>query len=313
MRSDPVHALATATGYLHPDYARSLEEFGSPQLLPGCGGWVLVRAIPGSTYRDAMGCYPLFACADWSALPADVAALDGDLVSLALVTDPLGDFDVTVLRRAFPDVCLPFKAHFVVDLSRSPDSFVSAHHRRNIRTAARLVDVEVCANPTDHAEDWIALYRHLISRHAIRGFAAFSPRALAAQLRVPGLIMLRAVRCGETVGMTLWFQQGNAAYYHLGAYSDRGYQLRASFSLYAFALGYFASRLAWLSLGAGAGASGNGSSGLTRFKRGWATAIRTAYFCGRIVNPMRYAELAHAVTPAATPYFPSYRAGEFAG
>ena len=44
-----------------------------------------------------------------------------------------------------------------------------------------------------------------------------------------------------------------------------------------------------------------------RFKRGWATGTRTAHFCGRVLDPERYAQLAGA---AATSYFPAYRAGE---
>jgi hypothetical protein len=174
------------------------------------------------------------------------------------------------------------------------------------------VDVEVCADPTAHAADWVTLYGHLIGRHGIRGIPAFSPRALTEQLRVPGLVMLRAVHHDDTVGITLWYRQGNAAYYHLGACTDLGYRLRASFSLHAFALTYFAPRLAWLSLGAGAGASGTGSSGLTRFKSGWATSLRIAYFCGRILNPARYAELSRARSTSSSRYFPSYRDGEFA-
>jgi hypothetical protein len=312
MSATTVHAAAAGTGYVHRDYARSLSEFGTPQLLPACEGWVLVRAVPGSSYRDAMGCYPLFACTDWSALPADLADLDADLVCLALVTDPFADNHSATWQRAFPDVCVPFKSHFVVDLGRAPNSFVSAHHRRNIRTAARHVDVEVCADPTAHATEWIALYANLIARHGIRGIPAFSPRALTEQLHVPGLVMLRAVHRGDTVGMTLWYRQGDAAYYHLGACTDLGYRLRASFSLHAFALTYFAPQLAWLNLGAGAGTRGSGSSGLARFKSGWATSRRTAYFCGRILNAARYHELARAKSAPASHYFPSYRDGEFA-
>ena len=54
------------SGYMHLGYAESLVEFGTPRELPRSGGWVLERQIPGFSYRDAMGCYPLFACQDWS-------------------------------------------------------------------------------------------------------------------------------------------------------------------------------------------------------------------------------------------------------
>ncbi len=43
-------------GYLHPGYAESLAEFGTPRLLPRSEGWALEREAPGFPFRDAMGC-----------------------------------------------------------------------------------------------------------------------------------------------------------------------------------------------------------------------------------------------------------------
>ena len=70
-------------GYLHPAYAASLVEFGSPRELPGCGGWILERSIPHRTERDAMGCYPLFACREWQNLPRDLGEGGRDIVAMA--------------------------------------------------------------------------------------------------------------------------------------------------------------------------------------------------------------------------------------
>ncbi len=52
------------TGYLHRHYALSLAQSGTARELPGGGGWILERRIPGFPYCDAMGGYPLFACRD---------------------------------------------------------------------------------------------------------------------------------------------------------------------------------------------------------------------------------------------------------
>jgi lipid II:glycine glycyltransferase (peptidoglycan interpeptide bridge formation enzyme) len=123
---------------------------------------------------------------------------------------------------------------------------------------------------------------------------------------------MRAVQDGVTVGVTLWYLAGDVAYYHLGAYSARGYELAASFALFDRGLERFAAEgMAWASLGGGAGLDGTLEDGLTRFKRGWATATRTAYLCGRILQRRIYDELSAARSPG-TPYFPAYRAGEFA-
>jgi len=301
-------------GYSHPAYAASLSEFGEPRALPRSSGWLLERPITATPYRDAMGCYPLFACRDWSKLDLDLEELSGELVSVALVADPFGDYDPAHLRKCFPTLVTPFKEHLVTDLSRSPESFVAAQHRRKARKALEQLEVQRCEDATLLLNDWIGLYANLIQRHGIRGLSAFSAESFKAQLAVPGITMFRAARDRDTVGITLWYTDGEVAYYHLGAYSEAGYESEASFALFWRALEYFASEgLKWLDLGAGAGLSGaNRTDGLTRFKRGWSTGTRTAYFCGRIFDQGKYDEAMRARNITATDYFPAYRKGEFA-
>jgi hypothetical protein len=272
----------------------------------------LKRKIPDFPYYDGMGCYPLFACRHWTNLPRDLEDIGSKLVSLSLVTDPFGEYDVPHLRRCFRDLVVPFKKHYTVDLHCSLDGFVSSHHRRYARKALRHVDVERCQDPTQFRNEWVGLYANLVKRHELRGIPAFSTASLAQQLEVPGMVLLRVTHKEATVGMTLWYVQGEVGYYHLGAYSEAGYGLRASFALFLFAIQYFATTgLRWLDLGAGAGIKSNDIDGLTRFKRGWATGTRPAYFCGRIFNRTRYLEIAKAKDAFGTGYFPIYRSGEF--
>lgn len=306
-------ADSISAGYQDAIYAKSLREFGAPYELSRAGGWVLKRPIAGTTFRDAMGCYPFFGCRDWSQLSTDLRDLEHELISIALVSDPFGTHSLSELRSCFPDVMIPFKEHFVVDLSQPIESFVASHHKRNARKALQFVEVEVCADPHQHLDEWTDLYAVLLERHNIRGLTRFSRASFAEQLRVPGLVMLRAVSQGETVGLTLWYtNDSGVSYYHLGAYSERGYELRASFALFWEALQYFTRQgLSWLNLGAGAGVTSDGQDGLSRFKRGWSTNTRTAYFCGRIFNQDRYAKLVKQKEATESHYFPAYRAGEF--
>jgi hypothetical protein len=299
------------TGYLHPQYAESLSEFGTPREMPRCGGWVLEREIQGFPYRDAMGCYPLFACLDWSQLHYDLTDIGDDSVSLALVADPFGEYDEAYLRQCF-DVVIPFKEHFVVDLHRPMKSFVCQHHARYARKASQTLYVERCEDPSLFLNKWNDLYATLIERHKIKGISTFSDWAFARQLSIPGLVAFQATYEGITVGMLLWYVQGQVGYYHLGAYSIPGYELRASFVLFWFAIEYFAvNRLRWLNLGAGAGIQSNGTDGLSQFKRGWSTETRRCYFCGRVFNQAKYAEIVRAKAIPTTGYFPAYRKGEF--
>ena len=300
------------TGYMHPGYAESLAQFGTPRRLPHSGGWILVRQIPGFPYHDAMGTYPLFACQDWSQLYLDLEEMGDELVSLAVVADPFGQHRASCLHECFKDVVIPFKEHFVIDLKRSVDTFVCTHHRRYARKALRDLYVEKCDEPEQFVKVWGDLYTNLVKTHNITGIPAFSRTAFTKQLSVPGIVVFRAVHEERTVGMLLWYMQEEVGYYHLGAYSPVGYNLRASFALFWFAIEYFAANgLRWLNLGAGAGVRGDGMDGLSRFKHGWSTGTQTAYFCGRIFDRARYSEIVRAKGISATDYFPAYRKGEF--
>ena len=299
------------SGYLHRAYAESLSEFGSPLSLPQSDGWVLTRRIPNTSETDAMGCYPVFACRDWSQLSADLRQLEQGLVSLALVTDPFGDYDTNDLQECFPDLVKAFKEHFLTNLERPLESFVHPHHLRNAKRAREKVEVEKCPRPLAFLDEWVNLYQTLVDRHNITGMAAFSRNSFAGQLSVPGIVVFRAVENGTTVGMLLWYEQDQRAYYHLGAYSIRGYEIGASFALFEYAIRYFCSQqFKWLNLGAGAG-TGTGNSGLSRFKKGWSTDVRTVYFCGRIFDRQKYQQLVEATNTHSTDYFPAYRLGEF--
>lgn len=299
------------SGYHHPAYAAALAEFGQPQLLPRSGAWVLRRPIPDSAWADAMGCYPFLACREWRQLPADLLEVGDTLISLALVTDPFGDYDLALLEQCF-DRVIRFKEHFVTDLRQPLSAIVSAGHRKRARQALRQVQVEICHEPLNHLAEWLTLYQHLIQRHQITGIPAFSPAAFRGHLAMPGMIMLRALYQGESVGATLWLVQGEVGYGHLAACNERGYELRAAYALDWWALEYFASTpVRWLNFGASAGLNEGGADGLSHYKRGWATGTRPVYFCGRIFRPDVYAAITQARGIGPTNYFPAYRQGEF--
>ncbi len=298
------------TGYMHPGHAESLAEFGAPRELPRSGGWLLERTIPGTEARDAMGAYPLFACRDWTGLRTDLDDLQGELVSAALVADPFGRYDRTLLDECFTTV-IPFKEHFVADLSEPPEAFVSKHHRRHALKALSEMEVQVCGEPPALLEEWISLYSTLIERHGITGIRAFSRTAFARQLALPGMVALRAERGGAAVAANLFFLQGQTAYDHLTAMSSEGYECRASYALKWYALQYFRGKARWIDWGGGASATADHSDGLTVFKQGWAQTTRPAYFCGRILDEAKYRQITHAKNLEHSRWFPAYRDGEF--
>ncbi|MCX7817045.1 MAG: GNAT family N-acetyltransferase [Syntrophales bacterium] len=301
-------------GYLSPTYACALKEFGEPFYLKNSGGWVLERKIPDCKETDAMGCYPLFLCEDWSALTLDFKEINREWVTLSIVADPFGNYTLEDLKTCFPDLVIPFKKHYIIDLQKPLKKYISEHHLRNTRKALNHVNVEVCPNAQNFLNEWLNLYSVLIKRHQISGISAFSDDSFAQQLKVPGLIAFRAFDESETVGMLLWYVNDNRAYYHLGAYSEKGYTLRASFALFWYSINYFRDLgLKWLDLGGGAGLREKPSDGLIRFKQGWSTGTRVAYFCGRIIDRRKYENILQEKKIPSTTFFPAYRVTEFGG
>jgi hypothetical protein len=299
---------ANSTGYLHASYAATLSEWGTPRPLTGAESWAIERVIPGTDRVDAAGCYPLMACGYWGSLLDDLQSAGQRWVTFTAVPDPLGGPAEGELRHIFRDHILPFKSHYVVELERWTRA-AKAQHRTRVRLAAPRVETDVAPARPEVLEEWIGLYDALVARHAIRGLHAFSRRAFTALFAVPGLHIARAVAGGETVAMSLWVTHGDHGYSHLTASNARGYELSAAYPMVDAAIRYFKGLgLALLDLGGAAGVGERSDDGLASFKRGWATAERTAWLCGRILDPEAYQGLA-----AGRPnqYFPAYRAGEF--
>jgi len=293
-------------GYGSSRYAESLAEFATPRCLPRSEGWVLERSIPKFSYRDAIGCYPLFMCRDWSKLHKDIDEIGDDLVSMAMIPDPFGDYDEAYLRDCFGDLVVPFKRHYIADMHRPINDIVSRHHRKCARKALEQIQTEVCPEPENFLDEWMMLHQNLVAKHNITGIQAYSKLAFEKQLSIPGIVVLRAIYDNKTVGAQLWFLHGEVAFGHVLAFKEIGYKLGASYALYWFALNYFKDKVRWCDYGGVVGMQEDDSSALSHFKEGWSTGRQTAYLCGRILNRARYKKLV-ARNQNVTGFFPAYR------
>lgn len=302
--------MKPAVGYAGRAYADSLAEFGELINLPRSDAYLLKRRIPGTDFYDAMSTYPLCCCRDWAAIHEDLSTLSEEIVSVAIVADPYGGYTQNELESGF-DVVNPFKVHYVIDLTQPIDEIGTVRHRKQARAAFRKMDVTVCEDPSDFSGDWINLYQTLMKRHEISGIRAFSSEAFRRQLNMPEIIVHKATFEGQVIGAQLFIQQGNVVHCHLGAVNDLGYKLGAFYALDQFSFDYFSDKALILDIGGGAGLSGTGDDGLSRYKKGWSSGTQPVYFCGRITNEARYAHLVSERCSEVTGYFPAYRAGEF--
>ncbi|MDA8097993.1 MAG: GNAT family N-acetyltransferase [Nitrospiraceae bacterium] len=299
-------------GYAHPGYAESLREFGEPLALPRSGGWILVRTIPGTPYKDAMGCYPLFACRNWDGLQEDLLDLDEEIVSIVLVAEPLTVSAPSDLERCF-NIVEPFKTHYVADLRRPLESFVDGKYRTKARRSLKSMQVEVAHEPVAYLDDWMRLYDHLIRRHGLTGLSTFSRESFAQQMQIPGMIMLLGRSEGKIVGATLVLIHDDMAFSHLTAFSERGYEIRASYGIYWQTLLYLSEQgVRFFNAGGSAGICDDPDNGLAKFKRGWSNTQRTAYLCGQILNKNLYELLCRRFRGGQSSFFPAYRSVEAA-
>jgi hypothetical protein len=297
--------MREGNAYADPLYAGSLSEFGQPLKLSRSGGWLLRREIPGADAADATGCYPLFTCRNWSRLGEDIECLE-NLVSLVLVTDPFGGFELEDLGRHFDDV-RAFKPHYVIDLTVAPERIASRHHRYYARRALRELEIERQSRPAELLDEWTALYGVLVERKKLRGIQAFSRDAFATQLKLPGTVMLVAKLDGALVGADWYYVNGPVAYGHLAAFTPEGYRVNASYALQWRAIELLAELgVRWLDIGGAPGVAEQPDDGLRRFKKGWSTDTRPTYIATRVLDRRRYEELSRGV--ATNGYFPAYRA-----
>ena len=305
-------AAGAPGGYSHPGYAQSLLEFGEVRHLRQAGAWLLVRDIPATTSKDAIGPYPLFTCENYDALPAELAALPEDLITVAVVPDPLSGVSVDELKRCF-DLVNPFKAHFLVDLEVPFSQYLRRHHRRYAQRGKSAVEVVLAENAQDHVEEWTSFYAALCGRHGISGVRAFSRRAFDHQLAVPGCHYFRALHEGSAVAGLVCYLDRGRAYAHLVGASPAGQELMAQYALYWHAIEFFRSKASVMDLGAVPGYSSSAApSGISFFKAGWATSSVQTYFCGKVLNEKAYEALRpNSPTVAPAGFFPAYRLGNF--
>ena len=278
--------------YLHSEYGNSFQDSYSIIRLKNSQALIFKRPIHDTGLYDLMGAYPLLFCGDWKKLHIDLEDNMDNMISFTAVTDPFGEFNITDLKKTFNTLVVPFKDHFVTDLSLKENNFINKHNRRYSKKALNDLTIEVVKDPLPLLDKWCNLYSNLVKRNNIKGIANFSEESLKRQMKVPNSVIFCAKSKGKVVGITIWYMYKKIAYYHLGAYSDFGYEKRASYAIFWKVIEYFRhAGFSWLSLGAGAGVNNDGTDGLSRFKKGWSTGTKTTYLCGHIFDQKKYKKL----------------------
>jgi hypothetical protein len=274
--------------------------------LPNTRTYVLLRPIPNSDRRDAMGCYPLCVLEGLKGIDEDLALLAAQgVVSLVLVTDCLSQPPEEELSKHF-DVCRPYKTHYVYD-ARLPNADYSKHHRHKIRRALKSCETRV-VDLGEHLDSWMASYNTLIAKKGITGIQAFSADYFAKLATIPGFVTIGAFVDGAFVSGHIWVRHERVAYAHLAASNPQGYTLRCAFPIYDQGIRLLRDECV-IDFGGGAGVESEGKDSLSEFKRGFANVEYRNFLCGKILDAGAYRGLCseRGILDSGN-YFPAYRA-----
>jgi hypothetical protein len=299
----------SADGYLHPLYAQSFSETGTPIFLPKSKGWLIQRQILNTPYFDAMGPYPLFFCKDWDLLIEDLETLKEQIVSVSLVISPFSVFPRVNFKWYF-DQFHAYKTHYILDLSLPLISSISKNKRRNAIRALRDISVDLVKSPNIDLNEWFDLYQNLIKRHHIQGIRAFSRDSFEKQIAIPNTHFFRALHENAVVGGNLFYIQGDVAYAHLSAFTGVGYEKGAPYAIKWVALGHLSDVVRWVNFGGSPDVEKGKKSGLEQFKKGWSNRSDNSYFCGKILNYDLYDQLVRTSNTNPMGFFPAYRKGK---
>ena len=293
--NEDLFAAAGRYGYLHPTYAEAFVELGQVRHLRRSGTWMLTRPIASADLRDALIGYPRLICRDWRELVGDLAetAALADVVTITALTDPLAGVDEELLRPAFADLVRVEAQHHVVELAAF---WPSRDHRRAVRRARRLVDVEIEDAPTGSIAGW----RTLGGQPLPGAEMGLSDGALERQLALPGCVGFTVHDPDGPVAAAIVYVSGENAYLHALATGAASEASAARYALVQAMVEDMVGRgLRFLDLGPVTQDAG--------FMAGWTELLRPAHRCGRIVDRLVYDELAATAGTTGSATFPAYR------
>ncbi|WP_419897871.1 hypothetical protein [Roseomonas sp. USHLN139] len=281
-------------------YCRSLPHLGEARD-PGASGMpLMIREIPGTGLRDAVGPWPYGGAPTAQAFAGLLARLrEEGLVSLTLFIRPDEDEAALAALRRWAEV-RPLKEHFVLD-PLLPRPAPGPRTRRNLARAGRCCRIE--ALPAHRLAALGPVFQAALrARRVLSGYADVPPEHFAALAGMEGVAVMAAVDAeGPAALLVALRAAGETHLLHLLSL-PRAVPSCATYLLVETALRDW-SRDGRVYLG-GAPSSADGP-GIARFKSRWSNRTAPVHLLGAILDPAAYASLARGRSPGS--FFPAYR------
>lgn len=312
------------TGYQSQSYIDAYRLAGQDIRSLDIGEHVVVRPIEGTDHYDLTNVYPFF-CHGYSndaaiQLLHQLALAKLSPVSITLIGDPFNPplFSHWLYKSPrdaylhygepvtdFKSQCVrDYKVHSIRDLDTYVIEALPENHRRNIRSAVKAgLAVHSIASPADLAENVFEVYQNLVERHKIEGQTNYTLEQFKLLLGAPGALLFEVTSGSEVLNYSLFYRSGDKVYYHLSCQTEIGYALKSNFLMMHYAFKCFRT-WGFEAVEIGGTPDGSESSGLSRFKSGFANRSVTNKIYNIILEPQIYKELSKGKTGD---FLPKYR------
>jgi len=288
------------TGYLSQEYLDTFTRLGEVLSDPQTGSCLIKRKIPNTDYFDYISPYP------FSFFPHR-PKIDDRAISSLIITPPIDPIKTSEYIRYGQ----PYKDHYIVDLQDSSISKYSEQHKRNVNKAKGEIEINV--GPPSNLQ-W-QCYQELMKRHSTPEdyITNYDLETFKKLFSVPGSLcfnnfLLRSYMVGMSrhfLGFGLFYIQNQDVYFHIGASTLEGYENGNSYLIINHAITVF-KHLGYRYLILGAEHTSGNNGGLSRFKSGWGSFIKTNKIIKHIHNQEIYDMLSKNVNKESK-YFPLYR------
>jgi hypothetical protein len=300
--------------YRSKQYADCFLDLGESYRLANTDSYLIKKPFKDG-YYDLYSPYPILDFHKKQAfshidLISDISSIsDGNILAATIITNPLLKWEeIPVGDDPWCwSYCKKYKTHYYIDFKNDLD--LPTNHKRNIKKALNKLEIRInlTKTPDQKAESFTSMYKNLVEKHSISGFADFSDDYFRQLFKVPGILLAEAFCKGsdEPCGQITYLLDGDYAYYHLAAYNSQGYANNASFGIMYSMINYFKELgISKLLLGSYPGNIETEDNGLLRFKRGFSNSSRQNFILGKILNKSKYNEFSQGKSGE---FFPLYR------
>lgn len=286
--------------YDSTEYAETLKHIGHPMSIPGLPWPILIRDIPGTRCKDAVGPWPYGSSMEPSGLVEAIPRMkELGLVTLTACVRPDCSIKAEIHNHVGIETKL-LKSHYLYDSTKPPPHW-SSKTRANIAKGGRAWVIK----DLDLRHEWptvACFHERLASRISFSPMTHLPSAHFQLLANVPGVIGLGAWDNDGLGAALIAVQAGDRVHFHALTGDDRAYRKQAFYALFQVAIHQWGKDRI-LHLG-GVPHASNGP-GIAHFKGRFSNGRIPVYMTTLVIDPIAYTRLISRL--GRFPFSPPYR------